>query len=248
MKQSVILALLFVSSLATARAEEVDRRQDAARIHTELAAAYYARGQYGVALEHIKDATTAKSDYAAAYNIEGLVYTDLREFEKADKSFLHAISLDSSNADANHNYGWFLCNKRDKYAESIKYFTAALKNPLYTSPQKSMQQAGLCALKSGDFAAADDFLRKADKAEPDNADTLLGLAQLSFRRGAFETARTLLGRQARLGTPTAEALWLNVRIDRKLGSKDSEAGFAKELKSRFPDSDEARRLAAGQYD
>lgn len=247
MKYGVMMGLLLALAWPVA-AEDSDRREDAARIHTELAAAYYARGQYGVALEHLKDALNANGNYAPAYNIQGLVYTDLREFDTADKNFLRSISLDSADADANHNYGWFLCAKRDKYAESLRYFTAALKNALYATPQKSMQQAGLCAIKAGDYKAADDFLRKADRAEADNPDTLLGLAQVAYQRGDLERARALLARQARLGTPVAEALWLNVRIDRKLGSRETEAGFAKELKSRFPDSEEARRLAAGQYD
>ncbi|QDQ28193.1 type IV pilus biogenesis/stability protein PilW [Chitinimonas arctica] len=248
MRQSVIAALLFVLSLSAVRAEEVDRRHELAKLRTELAAAYYARGQYGVALEELKNALNARSDYAMAYSIQGLVYMDLREYDTADKSFQRALSLAPNDADVNHNYGWFLCNKRDKFTESLRYFTTAMKNPLYTTPEKSMQQAGLCATKAGDLKAAEDYLRKSDRIQPDDTQTLLGLAQLAYRRGEFEATRQLLARHARLGTPIAEALWLNVRVDRKLGSGEADSGFAKELKTRFPDSDEARRLAAGQFD
>ncbi|MBL8509945.1 MAG: type IV pilus biogenesis/stability protein PilW [Chitinimonas sp.] len=249
MKKAVIAALLFAWIIPAVQADEQVNRDEVARLRTELAAAYYARGQYGVALEEVKSALRAKADYALAHNVEGLVYSDLREYDTADKSFQRALSLASGNPDINHNYGWFLCNKREKYADSLRYFGNAIRSPLYANPQKSMQMAGLCALKAGDLKYAEDFLRQSDRAQPDNAQTLLGLAQVAYRNGDIDAARTLLARQARVGTPVAEALWLNVRIEHKLNpGGEAENGFAKELKTRFPNSEEARSLAAGRYD
>uniref|UniRef100_UPI0035B3CF7E type IV pilus biogenesis/stability protein PilW n=1 Tax=Chitinimonas sp. TaxID=1934313 RepID=UPI0035B3CF7E len=180
--------------------------------------------------------------------VEGLVYMDLREFDKAEQAFQRSLRLNPTDPDANHNYGWYLCNRRSKYAESQKYFVEAVKNPLYTTPQKSLQQAGICAHKGGDKAAAEDYLRQADRIQPNNPETLLGLARLVYERGDLAAVRTLLTREAKLGTPSAEALWLNVRIEHKLGNAEASAGFAKELRTRFPDSDEALRLAKGQFD
>ncbi|WP_460529157.1 type IV pilus biogenesis/stability protein PilW [Chitinimonas naiadis] len=240
--------LLFVLSLGMVRAEEQDPRLKVASLRTQLAASYYSRGQYGVALEELKSALLAKPDYALAYNVQGLVYTDLNELDTADKSFRRALDIDSRDPDINHNFGWFLCNKRNLAAESLRYFANALKNPLYDRPEKSLQQAGLCSIKAGELRQAEDFLRKADRAQADNPGTLLGLAQLAFARAEYDSTRVLLARQARLGTPAAEALWLNVRNERRLGNSEAEAGYAKELKSRFPNSEEARRLANGQYD
>ncbi|QNM95604.1 type IV pilus biogenesis/stability protein PilW [Chitinimonas koreensis] len=251
MKSGLIAFVVFVSFVmagVAVRAEDADRRQEVVKLRTELAAAYYARAQYGVALEEIRNALALRNDYALAYNVQGLIYMDLREFDTADRSFRRALELDPSDSDTNHNYGWFLCNKLNRAADSIRYFVAAIRNPLYSTPEKSLQQAGLCALKAGDFVTADDFLKKADRALPDNPQTLYGLARLAFRRGELESARTLLSRQARLTSPTAESVWLNLRIERRLGNAENEAGFAKELRNRFPDSDEARALAAGQFD
>lgn len=249
MRLSLIAPLLLVLSLpALAVENDADRSSQVPRLRTELAAGYYARGQYGVALQEVDKALAADSSYAPAYYVQGLVYMDLQEFDTADKSFRRAVSLDPTEPNANHNYGWFLCNKRKAYKESIPYFLAALKNPLYNTPEKSQQQAGLCALKAGDTAAAAIYLRQADRAQPDNPQTLYGLALLSYQRGDFEAARNMLSRQARLGQGGAEELWLNLRVENKLGNTDNVAGFGKELKTRFPDSEEARLLAAGQYD
>jgi type IV pilus assembly protein PilF len=125
---------------------------------------------------------------------------------------------------------------------------AAVKNPLYATPQKSLLQAGLCALKGKDMQAADDYLRQADRALPDNPPTLLGLAQLAYAKGDLNGARSLLLRESRLGNPSPESLWLNVRVEHKLGNSNAENDFSRSLKGRFPDSEEAKRLAKGQFD
>jgi type IV pilus assembly protein PilF len=47
---------------------------------------------------------------------------------------------------------------------------------------------------------------------------------------------------------TAEALWLGVRVERRLGDRNSEASYALQLRNKFPNSREARALVAGQYE
>jgi len=246
MKRFLLLALVGYSLAPTVYAET--REQEIARLRTQLAAGYYARGQYGVALDELKTAIQAESDYAPAYSVQGLVYSDLREYDNAERSFQKALHLTPNDPDANHNYGWFLCNKVGRYKESVQYFINAVKNPLYTTPVKSLQQAGLCALKAGDFTSADDYLHSADRSEPDNPATLLGMAQLAYRHGSFTEARTLVTREGRLAPPTAESLWLAARIEQKLGERGAQEEFEHDLRSKFPDSDENRKLAAGQYD
>uniref|UniRef100_UPI0035B48375 hypothetical protein n=1 Tax=Chitinimonas sp. TaxID=1934313 RepID=UPI0035B48375 len=73
MKSAWFLALSSIMLLSAAKAAEPSRQENSARIHTELAAEYYARAQYGVALEEIKAARDAVPDYAPTFNVEGLV-------------------------------------------------------------------------------------------------------------------------------------------------------------------------------
>lgn len=246
----LVFAVFFAGfhSPASAASQDQGRLKEVAQLRTQLAAAYYARGQYSVALEEIKNALAAVSDYAPAFNVQGLVYMDLREWDTAEEHFQRALRLDSNDPDSNHNFGWFLCMKRSRQLESLKYFTAAAKNPLYATPEKSLLQAGICALKGGDLEAADDFLQKSDRQQANNPQTLLALAQLAWKRKQVNAARGLLLQQARLTAATAESLWLNVRVERKLGNADNETGFAKELRTRFPDSEEALALADGKFD
>jgi len=47
--------------------------------------------------------------------------------------------------------------------------------------------------------------------------------------------------------PTSEALWLGVRIERKLGNRSAESGYASQLRSRYPTSDEYQEFLKGNY-
>ena len=141
-----------------APAEEQSGSRNRAQAHAELGAAYFARGQMGVALDELNEAVRADSGYAPAYNILGLIYMTLREDAKAEENFRRSLSLDSADSDAHNNYGWFLC-QRGQIDESIRHFMAALKNPLYATPEKSYLNAGICSRKKdNNDAEAEDFL------------------------------------------------------------------------------------------
>jgi type IV pilus assembly protein PilF len=218
-----------------------------ARAFTDLANAYYARGQYKVALDELRKAITADNRYGPAFNVYGLIYMELAEDRLAEENFRRAIELDRSDSEARNNLGWFLCT-RGRYDEGLEQFAAALRNPLYAHPEQAMANAGLCAERKGDLALAEANLQKSLKLQPGNANTLIKLAGLRFRQGQLLDAQRLLARHAELAPITAESLWLGVRVERRLGDRAQEAAYGQQLRKHFPDSDEARRLLAGQYE
>lgn len=217
---------------------------NSARLHTELAANYYSRQQYGVALDEVGLALRAMPGYGPAHNVQGLVYMELKEDAKAAQSFEHALRLDPNDSDANNNYGWFLC-QRGEPAKSLSYFAVAQRNPLYSTPQKSMVNAGICARKMNDFTAAENYFRQALTVNPNEGQALYNLADLSFQRGNLEESRGYLGRYMRSASPSAEALWLGVRTERRLGDRNVAASYGAQLCRRFPDSRECGALKSG---
>jgi type IV pilus assembly protein PilF len=218
-----------------------------ARAFTDLANAYFARAQYKIALDELRKAITADSHFGPAYNIYGLIYMELAEDTLAEENFRRAIELDRGDSETRNNYGWFLCT-RGRYDEGLEQFSAALRNPLYTQPERAMANAGLCAERKGDLALAEANLLKSLKLQPDNPNTLIKLAGLYFRQGRLMETQRLLGRHAELAPPTAESLWLGVRLERRLGDRAQEAAYGLQLRKRFPDSNEARLLLTGQYE
>lgn len=225
---------------------DTENRQRA-RAFTELASAYYARGQYKISLDELRKAISVDSRFGPAYNIYGLIYMELAEDKLAEENFRRAIEIDRGDSEARNNYGWFLCT-RGRYDEGLEQFTQALRNPLYASPEQAMANAGLCAERKGDLALAEANLQRALKLQPDNPNTILKLAGMRYRQGQLEEVRRLLQRHAELAPPSAESLWLGVRTERRLGDREQEAAYGLQLRRRFPDSAEARRLQAGQYE
>jgi type IV pilus assembly protein PilF len=221
--------------------------RERARIHTELAGSYYQRGNLGVALSEARIAVAADSGYAPAYNLLGLVYSDLRETERADDAFQKSLSINPNDPDANHNYAWFLCeNKREP--ESIRYFLLAVRYPLYATPQKSYTMAATCSLRMGNDKEAGEYLERALKLDANYTPALINLAQLKYRRGELDGARNLIGRYNKIAEPTSESLWLAVRIERRLGDSAASSSYANQLRRRFPGSKEYQDLQKGRFD
>jgi type IV pilus assembly protein PilF len=226
---------------------EVSDPRNRARVHTELAGAYYERGNVAVALDELRQATAADPSYAPAYGLLGLVHMDLKETREAESSFERGLRLAPNDPDLNHNFGWFLCQS-GREPESIKYFLQALRNPLYASPWKTYSAAGVCSMRMKNAKDAEEFFQRALKLDPDEPSALLGLAQIRFRQGNIADARKLVSRYNKLVSPSAESLWLALRIERRSGERVAEQSYANQLRRRFPSSPEFQSLQRGQYD
>lgn len=234
----------FMPATSTTGAET--DQQLRARIHTELASGYYELGNMGVALEEVNEALRADPNYGPAHNVAGLVYAEIKEDGLAQQSFERALRINPTDSDANNNYGLFLC-RRQREAEAIKYFLIALRNPLYQNPDRSYVNAAVCSRRRGDVASAEDYLRRALTLRPTQPQALYQLADLEYERGNFAEAKNYLHRlpQAAIGP---EVLWLGIRAARKLGDRNAESSYALQLRKHFPNSREARALAAGRYE
>jgi type IV pilus assembly protein PilF len=218
-----------------------------ARLHTELGGLYYSRGNMTVALDELRAAVAADPNYALAYGTFGMVYMDLKENALAEENFQKGLRLAPNEPDLNHNYGWFLC-QTSREPESIKYFLQALRNPLYPSPWRSYAAAGVCSLKMKNVKDADEFFQRALKLEPDEPNSLLKLGQIRYDQGRIEDARSLVMRYGKVAAPSAESLWLGLRIERKAGMRVAEQSYATQLRRRFPASDEYRKLQRAEFD
>jgi type IV pilus assembly protein PilF len=234
-----------LSGCATSR-EPDERARNIAKVHTELAAAYFERKQFAVALQEVGVAMQADPTYAPVYNLSGLIRMELREDEQAEADFQRGMKLEPDNSEMHNNYGWFLC-QRGREKESIQHFLTALKNPLYATPEMAYANAGICTRKMGDLQAAESYLQRALILHPDMPDALYGLADVSYARADYQSAKAYFLRFQQVEQDfSAEQLWLAVRIERKMHDRNSEASYAMQLRKRFPDSREAQLLQMGE--
>jgi type IV pilus assembly protein PilF len=226
---------------------DVGDPRNRAKLHTELAGAYYSRGSMAVALEELRTAVASDSGYAPAYGMFGVVYMELRENQLAQDNFERALRLSPNDPDINHNFGLFLCQTK-REPDSIKYFLHAIRNPLYPMPQRSYAAAGQCSLRTSNLKDAEDFSQRALSLDPDDPPSLIQMGQIRYRQGRMDEARKLVSRYNKLVNPNAESLWLALRIERKSGQRVAETGYANQLRRRFSGSPEYQSLQRGEYD
>jgi type IV pilus assembly protein PilF len=76
----------------------------------------------------------------------------------------------------------------------------------------------------------------------------LRLAQLRYRQGRYDETRRILARHATVAQPSAESLWLGLRVERRLGARAAEQSYAAQLRRRFPNAPETQALNRGNYE
>ncbi|MDD2685215.1 MAG: type IV pilus biogenesis/stability protein PilW [Gallionella sp.] len=241
-----IVAFMVITVQQAGASEPMSRATESAKVHTELAGLYYERSQIGIALAEVDAALQADKNYAPAYYVRGLLHMALREDKEAEDDFLQSLRLDKNDSEAHNNYGWFLC-QRDRAKESIPHFMAALKNPLYDTPERAYLNAGLCSMKMGELKHAQDFFDRAMVLQPGMPMALLGMAEMSFANGEFKVAKGYFTRYAQKSdTMTAEQLWLGVRIERSAGDRNAAESYGMQLRKRYPDARETQLFIYGE--
>lgn len=240
-----LLMVILLSACATSGSKTDASVRQRAQIHSELAGGYYSQGQMAIALEEFTLSSKIDPDYAAAYNGLGLVHAQLGEDAKAESNFKHSLKLDPNSSEAHNNYGTFLCS-RNRFDESITQFMAALKNPLYATPETAYLNAGVCALKKQDDKSAEIYLQKALQIRPELRQASGHLARLYFDRKDYPKAKTHLQFAMTSANPGPELAWLGVLISRELEDRNGEASYSLLLKNKYPNSEQTKALLSGK--
>ena len=111
-----------------------------------------------------------------------------------------------------------------------------------------MLNAGACYIKLAELDKADDYVRRSLRFSPENPQALFQLALISYKRDNYDAAKEHLKNVVRLSDPSAEVLWLYVRVERRLGDRISESSFTAQLRRKFPDSPEYQELLKGNFE
>jgi type IV pilus assembly protein PilF len=246
---SLVLAACASQSSTESKPVTENSSMDARRraeVHTQLAGEYYSRGNLAVALAETRLAIKDDSAYVPAYNMQGLVFMELREDVSAREAFSQALKLQPNNAEVMNNYGWFLC-LRNEGPRGLELMQRATTDTLYPTPEKAYLSAGLCLRRLGRDREAEDSLRRAVLIRPDLIGALYNLAVLAFERGGMKDAENYLLRYMRLTSqPTFEALVMGVKIARANTDPGAEQSYLQQLRRRFADLPEAQQLLEGK--
>lgn len=221
--------------------------QQASQYNVELGVAYMQQGRRDLAMQKLQLALKQNSDNASAYMSLGLLYNAMGDLPRADQNFQIALRKAPDDPQIENNYAVFLC-QRGKPKESERYFLEAAQNPLYPTPEAAYTNAGVCANKIPDTAAASGYFQKALNVNPNFPEALYQMARLSYQQKNYLAARAYIERfNSAAPQPRAEVLLLGVRTERALGNGQGAANYAKKLIQLFPNSPEAQQLTQSDF-
>lgn len=218
-----------------------------ARIRMELAVGYFEQGQTNVALDELKQVIANDPNFPDAYNLRGLIYMRLNDMKQAEESFRRAVSLNARDSNAQHNYGWLLC-QQGRYDEATRAYDAAMTNPLYADRAKTLMAQGLCHARAGRKAEAEKSLARSYELDAGNPITGYNLANLLFDRGEFQRAQFYIRRLNNSELANAETLWLGIKVEKRMNNDVAMLQLADQLKRRFPQSRERTSYEKGAFD
>jgi type IV pilus assembly protein PilF len=212
-----------------------------AELRTELGAGYFNRGQYDVALEELGEAIKFDPTYPQIYNILGLVYAELGDEKKAEENFRRGLELAPSDSEIHHNWGGTWLHARQA-RESIAEFESRAAQPALP---RARVRAGQCGQvrRSGRPAAAAVFPAGARAHQATRSPRTTLRCCLPGRPS--RDARALMRFVMAQNPPSPEGLFLGMCIERRLQDRQSEESYIMQLKNRYPNSADARAIAAG---
>ena len=232
-------------------ASDVTAAEKRASIRMQLAVGYYQQGKHEIALDEVKQAIAADPGNAEAYGLRALIYTAMGQLALADENYQTALRLKPGSPDLSNNYGSFLCTSLNKPAQAMPYFDTALRNPAYQTPVSALVNAGLCSIRNKNLPAAERYLLEAVRFNPELQASNAGLARVYYERRDYPRAGFFINRlieTSKLDTLSADALWLALRVQRKLADRTQEASLAAQLRRRFPGSPEYAAFERGAFD
>lgn len=223
---------------------DADRRSS---VRMELAAGYFARGQFNIALDEIKQALLVKPELREAINLRGLVYAAMGESQLAEESFKSALRLYPRDADILHNYGWMLCQQQ-RWPDAQVQFDLALAQASYRAPSRTLLAKGVCQARSGRMVEAELTLAQAFELDPASPAVAVNLAEVLYRNNKLERARFYIKRVVSQKEPSnASSLWLALRIEKRLGNNLAVDEYSQVLRRGHPQSPETQALENGKF-
>lgn len=218
-----------------------------ARVRLELAVGYFEQGQTTVALDELKQALASDPSFAEAYNLRGLIYMRLNDLRQAEDSFRRSLALNARDPDAQHNYGWLMC-QQGRYPEALQAFSQVLTHPTYGGRAKTLMAQGLCQARAGRLGEAEQSLSRSYELDAANPITGYNLSSLLYRRGEFTRAQFYIRRINNSEFANAETLWLGVRVEHRMNNREAMQQLAEQLKRRYPQSRELVAFEKGAFD
>jgi len=218
----------------------------AANYNVQLGVNYLQQGDVQRAKRKLLLAMDQAPDSPQAQDAMGYYLSSTGDTSSAEKFYLKAIQLNPQAGSTHNNYGTYLCSIK-RYQDADKQFMLAVKDPKYINTAGAYENAGLCALQIPDYPKAASYFEKAILQDPHRDNSYLQLSQINFKQNNYAKAQQYLVQYMQLNNdPSAEALWLGVRLARIANDNETAGRYAMMLQTKYPTSTESKQLRASQ--
>ena len=230
----------FTTPYSTAQKDKTDsayNKQQAANTRLSLGLRYLTQGDYekskfnlDKAMEHYPESEDVQRGMA-------WYYEQVNELELAKKHYMTALKINSKNPSLLNQYGVFLC-RHDQLQESLEFFSKSAKIVTNHDVSGTYENAATCNLMAGHNDEAESFYRKALNHNPEQRDSLLGMATIEYDKERYNRSRSYLTRFEQVAKHNSRSLWLAIRTESRLSNMDAVASYGIKLEQFFPDSKE----------
>ncbi len=229
----VFSVLFFTVSCATApNVEDVNR----ADTHYKLGVSYLAREQLNEAFVEFQKAIKFNPKNKNSLNALGLISTEFKEYGDAVTYYKRAISIAPDYSEAMNNLGVTYV-KMEEWDEAIKYFKMALKNPLYSTPQRAYSNMGYTFYMKGDYHNAMQTLKGAITRYPDFLRPIYFLGLVYIKLGKIETAIEEFKKAVDLAPEYIDAHWELANAYLRIGDEEKAFKHFKVIAESSADND-----------
>jgi type IV pilus assembly protein PilF len=221
------------------------RIQAAAKINMQLGLGYLQEGNLPIAKEKLERARSMDPHNPEIHGAMALLDERLGKDKDADKEFRTALELDSHDPAMLNNYAVFLCS-HERADEGVRYFEQAASNPLYPTPWAAYTNAGVCMRAVHRDAEAAQRFARALRANPAYSEAVYQASDLDFQQHKLPDARFRIDVFLLTNPSTPDLLLLAYRIAQEQNDVVAQQRYAARLAQEFPNSDQARALAASK--
>ncbi len=205
-KITFALLILIIAACSTAKKDPAKEFKKAEN-HYQLSLSAFHRGDILSARREINIAIHFAPETAHYLNTLGLILLNDKEYEKAEKSFQKAISLDNLYTDPYNNLG-VLYLEKNRVSEAREMFLRVLSDQIYPYPHYALTNLGIISVREGKDQDAERYFSRALRLKPDYCTALKEMGLLSDKRQDRKMALSYYEDAVRYCPDYVEALYL----------------------------------------
>lgn len=236
-KVAFLVAVVITSGCASTQSRSTVDQESAYHQHIKLALKYIGTNDRDLARVHLEKAARKKPRSAELYNAYALLYQIEQEFKLAEQHYKKALASDKSYTMARYNFAAFLFNQ-GRFSEARDEMEKVSQDLNYDRRPQAFYILGLAQNRLKERAAALESFEKATQLAAGFSPPYLEAAEIYFQQKDYALSRMALDRFKQMSEPTAQSLWLSVRLENHFGNRDNASSEGLKLKNLFPNSPE----------